>query len=98
MQIEGQVSVISFVSNDFALAFCQWNYLGYFTLDPQLRDTDRFDNPARTTYGYCDRGYVLLLLVFCALIYVCVVCFCTSLSFEPFHYQFLVSNISKNNS
>jgi hypothetical protein len=54
------------------LAFCQWNYLGYFTLDPQLRDTDRFDNPARTTYGYCDRGYVLLLLVFCALIYVCV--------------------------
>lgn len=53
-------------------AFCQWFYLGYFTLDPQLRDTDRYDNPAKMTYGYCDRGYILLLLVFCSAIYVCV--------------------------
>lgn len=53
-------------------SFCTTYYLSYFQRDPQLRDLDRYDNPANTTFGYCDRAYVLVLLVFCALIYVCV--------------------------
>jgi hypothetical protein len=53
-------------------AYCTTFYVGYFSRDSQLRDYDRFDNPAITTFGYCDRAYILVLLVFCALIYVCV--------------------------
>jgi hypothetical protein len=53
-------------------AFCTTYYIGYFSRDPQLRDLDRYDNPANTTFGYCDRAYVLVLLVFCSLIYICV--------------------------
>jgi hypothetical protein len=52
--------------------YCSIYYLGYFYRDPALRDTDRFDNPDLKTFGFCDRAYVLTLLVFCAVMYILV--------------------------
>jgi hypothetical protein len=41
----------------------QWctRYYDYFIYDPMLRDFDHHDNPLRTTFGYCSRGYVMAL-------------------------------------
>eukprot|EP00999_Lentomonas_sp_LEN2_P001551 NODE_260_length_1793_cov_234.756303_g233_i0.p1 GENE.NODE_260_length_1793_cov_234.756303_g233_i0~~NODE_260_length_1793_cov_234.756303_g233_i0.p1 ORF type:complete len:566 (+),score=193.95 NODE_260_length_1793_cov_234.756303_g233_i0:248-1699(+) len=36
----------------------------YFRLDPDLLDTDRYDNPLRSTFGYCSRGWILALFLF----------------------------------
>jgi hypothetical protein len=38
-------------------------YYNYFIYDPQLRDTQRVDNPWDTTFGYCSRGWVIALLI-----------------------------------
>jgi hypothetical protein len=43
--------------------FCV-DFYDYFRLDDQLLDKARFDNPAVTTYGYCNRGWVFALLIF----------------------------------
>jgi len=43
--------------------FCV-DFYDYFRLDDNLLDTNRFDNPAETTFGYCRRGWVFALLIF----------------------------------
>eukprot|EP01001_Neometanema_parovale_P007653 NODE_394_length_2545_cov_460.922791_g374_i0.p1 GENE.NODE_394_length_2545_cov_460.922791_g374_i0~~NODE_394_length_2545_cov_460.922791_g374_i0.p1 ORF type:complete len:784 (-),score=272.95 NODE_394_length_2545_cov_460.922791_g374_i0:192-2486(-) len=52
--------------------FCTSYYLGFFAHDNQFRDVERFDNPAKTTFGYCDRGFILILLVLSAIVLICV--------------------------
>jgi cell division protein FtsW (lipid II flippase) len=39
-------------------------YYKYFLFDPQIRDSDRFDNPEVTTFGYCSRAWVVALYLF----------------------------------
>eukprot|EP01006_Ploeotia_vitrea_P047390 TRINITY_DN67123_c0_g2_i3.p1 TRINITY_DN67123_c0_g2~~TRINITY_DN67123_c0_g2_i3.p1 ORF type:complete len:748 (+),score=124.56 TRINITY_DN67123_c0_g2_i3:22-2244(+) len=46
----------------------QW--YDYFRLDPQLRDTDRYDNPYVRTYGYCGRPWIIALYVFEAILFI----------------------------
>jgi len=48
--------------------FCSSFYLGYGQLDNSLRDLERFDNPAISTFAYCSRGYVALLLIFASIV------------------------------
>jgi hypothetical protein len=48
--------------------FCPKFYLGYGLLDQNLRDLDRFDNPAIYTFAYCSRGYTALLLIFASIV------------------------------
>jgi hypothetical protein len=48
-------------------------YYDYFRLDNQLRDVDRFDNPEITTFGYCERGWIIALLVFAVVVIILLV-------------------------
>jgi hypothetical protein len=40
------------------------SYYDYFSFDPLLRDTDRFENPEVQAWGYCDRHWFTTLLIF----------------------------------
>jgi hypothetical protein len=44
----------------------QWctNFYDYFLLDPTLRDVERYDNSAISTFGYCSRGWSTALMIF----------------------------------
>eukprot|EP01006_Ploeotia_vitrea_P028345 TRINITY_DN61052_c0_g1_i1.p1 TRINITY_DN61052_c0_g1~~TRINITY_DN61052_c0_g1_i1.p1 ORF type:complete len:800 (-),score=140.88 TRINITY_DN61052_c0_g1_i1:1441-3840(-) len=44
------------------------DYYDYFRLDPQLRDTDRCDNPAEQSFGYCNRWWIMVLLLAAAIL------------------------------
>jgi len=57
--------------NGTEVSFCPKFFMDFFRRDPQLYDNDRFNNPQRTTFGYCDRSFILALLVFASLVYIC---------------------------
>jgi hypothetical protein len=50
----------------------QWctRYYDYFLEDPALKDYDRLDNPLRTTFGYCSRGWVMALYLLSGFIFI----------------------------
>jgi hypothetical protein len=50
----------------------QWctRYYDYFLEDPALKDFDRLDNPLRTTFGYCSRGWVMALYLISGFIFI----------------------------
>jgi len=50
----------------------QWctRYYDYFLEDPQTKDFDRLDNPLRTTFGYCSRGWVMALYLLSGFIFI----------------------------
>eukprot|EP00998_Keelungia_sp_KM082_P007381 NODE_357_length_2045_cov_312.728363_g351_i0.p1 GENE.NODE_357_length_2045_cov_312.728363_g351_i0~~NODE_357_length_2045_cov_312.728363_g351_i0.p1 ORF type:complete len:649 (+),score=174.67 NODE_357_length_2045_cov_312.728363_g351_i0:259-1947(+) len=49
---------------------CVRFYEKYFRLDTNLQDTQRFDNPAVQTFGYCSRGWTLAVLIFSGVVFV----------------------------